>query len=290
MVRRNALDSKLIFKLSGIQLWDNIKVDETPEPFQTNAFTFIFGLRGRLQADIDDRQTTIGEHEVLLLPANIVLSNIKLSAGFECRTLSITASALQSLLYSHADVWNEVVYIRHKYTFRIANEDKEFFNTLLDSARHIATDTRHIRYREETYHGLLTCFAIRITGILEDYLAEEAIPMPNQTTYFKQFLNLLREEPKKYRPVSYYAEKLCITPKYLTILCQRDSCKSAGEWIREYVKEDIRFYLKTSDLSVKEIGARIGFQNTSYFGKFCKELFGVPPSAYRKRRGQHNSF
>ena len=78
-----------------------------------------------------------------------------------------------------------------------------------------------------------------------------------------------------------YAAELCISPKYLSVICKRCSGKTANEWITEHVIEDIRYYLKQTDLSIKQICDRLGFPNSSFFGRYVKDHFGMPPSQFR---------
>lgn len=62
------------------------------------------------------------------------------------------------------------------------------------------------------------------------------------------------------------------------------------KWIREYTEQDVRYCLTNSDRSVKEICEDLGFQDLSFFSKFCRHAFGCSPTAYRKKakasRGQ----
>lgn len=84
--------------------------------------------------------------------------------------------------------------------------------------------------------------------------------------------------------MEYYASQLFISPKYLTIICKKNSDKTANDWIREYTLADISYYLRNTELSVKEISIKLGFPNTSFFGKYVKEHFGCTPLAYRSKQ------
>ena len=99
---------------------------------------------------------------------------------------------------------------------------------------------------------------------------------------FQQFMNLLSNNTAKHQTVAYYADQLCISPKYLSAICKQSTGKTANEWIREHVMEDIRYYLQQTDLSIKEICDRLGFPNPSFFGKYVKEHFGMTPSKMRR--------
>ena len=100
-------------------------------------------------------------------------------------------------------------------------------------------------------------------------------------TLFQQFIDMLNATPVKHRPVEWYAGELCITPKYLSTICKNHSGKTANEWIREHVLEDIRYYLKQTDLTMTQIADRLGFPNPSFFGKYVKEHFGMTPMQVR---------
>lgn len=98
-------------------------------------------------------------------------------------------------------------------------------------------------------------------------------------------MEMLQNSEVKHKTVEYYSKELCVSPKYLSAICRQQSGKTAKEWIREYVMEDIRFYLKQTDYSMKEICNKLGFPNSSFFGKFVKQYFGMTPVMFRKEKG-----
>ena len=69
---------------------------------------------------------------------------------------------------------------------------------------------------------------------------------------FRNFIRLIASTPIKPRNVSWYASRLCISPKYLSIACKKVTGKTAFHWINEYMMKDIRHLLKDTDKSVKE--------------------------------------
>ena len=84
------------------------------------------------------------------------------------------------------------------------------------------------------------------------------------------------------RRVSWYAEQLCITPKYLSEVVKQVSKRTPNEWIESYVVLEIRVLLKNSTKNIKEITEELCFPNQSFLGKYFKEHVGVSPSEYRK--------
>ena len=101
---------------------------------------------------------------------------------------------------------------------------------------------------------------------------------------FNQFLVLLGHEQHKRRQVSYYAERLYITPKYLSTVCTRVSGKSPMRWITDSVMEQCYTLLKTTNMSIKEISNQMGFPNPSFFGQYFRDEAGMTPLEYRTGR------
>ena len=108
--------------------------------------------------------------------------------------------------------------------------------------------------------------------------------MPLQGAWeFKRFINLLESSYPKQRAVSYYADCLYITPKYLSSVCKRIGGQRPSDIIDSYVLKDIDYLMKHTTKSVKEIANELEFPNLSFFGKYVKKHLGVSPKACREQ-------
>ena len=123
--------------------------------------------------------------------------------------------------------------------------------------------------------------------VCEQLLSQESTPLDidastdRDKVLFNQFLTMVEHEKQKRRQVSYYAEKLYITPKYLSTVCTRVSGKSPMRWITDSVMEQCYTLLKTTTMSVKEISNQMGFPNPSFFGQYFRDEAGMTPLEYR---------
>ena len=102
---------------------------------------------------------------------------------------------------------------------------------------------------------------------------------PNQV--FEHFLTLVSEYHSTERGVAFYADKLCLTPKYLSKLVKTASGRSAPDWIDSFVILEAKNLLKYSGIPIKEVVYRLHFPNPSVFHKFFKTHTGMTPSEYR---------
>ena len=103
---------------------------------------------------------------------------------------------------------------------------------------------------------------------------------------FKRFIELLSASQIKARSVSFYAEKLFVTSKYLSTVCKQICGKTALELINQLVMEDITKLLKFSEKSIKKITDYLDFPNISFFGKYIKAHTEFSPTEYRRQLSQ----
>ena len=99
---------------------------------------------------------------------------------------------------------------------------------------------------------------------------------------FERFLALVTEHHNTERSMAFYAEKLCLTPKYLSKLVKEASGQGGPAWIDSFVILEAKNLLKYSDKNIKEIVYALHFPNQSVFYKFFKAHTGMTPSEYRK--------
>ena len=97
-------------------------------------------------------------------------------------------------------------------------------------------------------------------------------------SFIQSIIELLSKSKVKVRSVSFYADKLFITTKYLSVICKQVCGKTAFDIINEFIIEDITELLKYSEKSIKEIANYLEFPNLSYFGKYVKAHTGMSPT------------
>jgi AraC-like DNA-binding protein len=100
--------------------------------------------------------------------------------------------------------------------------------------------------------------------------------------YFAKFITLLSNNFKRERTVGFYAEQMCVTPKYLSLLIKEFSGKSAAEWIDYYVITEAKTLLRYSTMSIQEVAYELSFSSQSFFGKYFKRRVGMSPKEYRR--------
>ena len=97
----------------------------------------------------------------------------------------------------------------------------------------------------------------------------------------KKFSDLVEDNFTQYRSVAFYASQLNLHPNYLNSLVKIQTGFTAKESILSRLNLEAKFLLLTTGLSVKEIAAKLGFDDPNYFTSFFKRTENMSPAAYR---------
>jgi AraC-like DNA-binding protein len=103
---------------------------------------------------------------------------------------------------------------------------------------------------------------------------------------FETFVSMLEQNFRSKQNISWYAEQICLTPKYLSKLIFEVSGKHAGEWIKDYIILEASALLNSSSLTVQQISNELGFTNQSHFGSYFKRYTGVSPKEYKYAKNE----
>lgn len=111
---------------------------------------------------------------------------------------------------------------------------------------------------------------------------ELARSMNRREQIFRDFLTLLEKYYTEERSISFYANQMCLTPKYLSTIIKEVSGKHGMQWIDDYVCLEAKALLRDGSLSVKQVSDQLHFPSQSMFGRFFKKMTGYSPKQYKQ--------
>lgn len=288
MIQTRMEDHKIIHYSDGdISLMTDINDLSELNGIKSDSYLFLASRKGRLQIDINGNTHTIKEGERLtVLPQNFT-DNILVSVDADIVMLRLSVRIVSDLMREHIDKWNRMIYICKAYRMSAVKnleEQMQFYYRLILSK----TMNPDQKYHKEIIRTIIKAILLEMLSNMETDRCQSAEGENKTQFQFNRFLQILSSEDVKHRPIDFYADKLCISAKYLSVICSKVSGKSARQWIDEYTVEDIRYHLFNTDYSIKEIAYRLGFENLSFFGKYVKRHFGKSPSELRSIRNKRN--
>lgn len=257
-------------------------------PVRFDGYILFFLKKGHFSLDINLNTYDIHENSLLVVvPGNIV----KLSAykedhigDAELLFALVSREFLSSIRFDFNKVFQDSIRVWKNPCITLQGEELDLAEDYFNLTRKILS-SRQDNKREIT-GSLLTSFTYVTLGLWTQRLAsappEESASSARVNQVFERFLALVTEYHNEQRGVAFYADKLCLTPKYLSKLVKMSSGRSAPDWIDSYVILEAKNLLKYSDKPIKEIVYLLHFPNQSVFYKFFKAHTGQTPSEYRK--------
>lgn len=142
--------------------------------------------------------------------------------------------------------------------------------------------------RKEITIGILDVMSKLVDSFRQaDDVAEHQQPEHDNvgdSLLFKRFYDLLALHYKENREVQYYAQLLCLSPKYFGSLIKKEMGISAGQCIANYVIIQAKTLLHyRPDLSIQQISQQLGFDDSTSFSRYFKNSAGVSPKKYKER-------
>ena len=100
-----------------------------------------------------------------------------------------------------------------------------------------------------------------------------------------RFYETVIEHHRDHHEVSFYAEQLCLSPKYFSEVIKRETGHSAKYWIAAYLIITARMLLRgRSDLNIQQISDMLGYEDQTSFCRHFKKAVGMSPSKFRHQK------
>ena len=256
-------------------------------PCRFDCYMIIFCVSGNMRLNVNLAEVELKENMMLVnVPGNIIKVN-QLSnedgKGINYIVVAMTKEFVSNLPVYVSKVFTDGLTLVETPVMKVAPDYAENFHQHFKLISKVIGSG--VQHKKELVNTLASAVFYLISGLWTEAInnrsGAESMPVSRSRMIFEQFMQLVTEYHTKYRNVGFYADKLCLTPKYLSKLVKMTSGRSAPDWIDAYVILEAKNLLKHSNISIKEIVFRLNFPNQSVFYKFFKMRTGMTPSEYR---------
>lgn len=252
-------------------------------------FVLLLCRQGRVTVEVRDEPIIARMRQLLMLPTHNITTSFSFSHDAHVIFVCISDKLLRVLLGQHIRAWNYAAFVLQQHVCTANDATISTISHAIDALQLLNDGIREGSYGRSLAHAHTRIVLLEACQMFERSAGESEKDHKTQTVkVFQRFLDLLDNEGTTRHSVVYYAKQLCITPKYLSIVCLKHSNRTAKDWVNGYMLEAVRRCLTTSDMSMKEISNKLGFPNASYFGRFVKEHFGTTPLNYRVVSVKHS--
>lgn len=221
------------------------------------------------------------ESDLMIVRKGKLVDNINPSADFKIRTLYVTAPFIElctpqtnyGMKGQLALFLNPIMHLDERQRF-VCERDFRWIDYRLNQ-------TGHTFYRELLMNAVQS--AILDFFDFHSVLNHESSVTTQNATLISRFLDMLENGDYRHnREVTYYADALCVTPKYLLEVSKKVSGYPANYWINRYTALDIARLLRDKSLTFVQISDMFRFSSPAYFSRYVQRNLGLNPTQYRE--------
>ena len=267
--------------------------DEVPKgftyvgtPVKLLFVTLIICLRGRMRIRVNLKEMIVEANNVLLIIPGSIIDMVVCEGDCRMAVMHIDNDkvahqpSVKILLQLRTIIKNESFITRFRESAML-----QFVEGYKMMRKVINDET--LKFKNEAIEGCFQAMAAYWMSEIEFQSQFEAAPkITRNEQIFKHFLNLVQKNYMVHREVSFYADQICITAKYLGVVVAQVSGRRPLDWIRDYVILDAKAMLLSREYSIQQISQLLNFPNPSFFSKYFREAVGYSPSKYLNKEGE----
>lgn len=244
-------------------------------PFILEDYRLGMIVRGTLRGIVNLREYRMTEGTIVFITPGTIVEPLEVSDDFLIEGMGVPAD---QFLLAHGgklpELFNGQVMDGRRI---IACEERTFLDKMF-RLLHDLTGEKSIN--KDVIYSMITTLTHYYDQLFHDRIAS---PAPTHSgEIFNRFLRLVNLHGSREHQLAFYADKLCITSRYLGTVVQTTSGVGAKEWIDRAIISRAKVLLRHSDKQSSQIADELNFPNASFFCKYFKRMTGLTPRQYRK--------
>lgn len=265
---------------------ETVKLDISM-PMRFGGFMFLLCMGGGISVDINLQRCDIRPNNVAFVgPDAVVKVNSMELEELDVYTLFLSNEFIRDINMD-TSAFNPRMFVRKRdnHILPVSDEEMTLLKRYFELLHHNTSDNTSDIYIKNISRCLVACIAYQTMQFAErrlDECSEETPTVSRRMNYIHDFIELVHTHHRTQRSVGYYAGKLFISPKYLSLIVKEATRRSAAEWIDEYVILEAKNMLRFSGKNIQQVAYELNFTSQSSFGKYFKHLTGMSPSEFLK--------
>lgn len=237
-------------------------------------------LRGNGRLTINDHNYTLSQEDMVVLLPNAIVRATESSDDFLAYVVGINTEVLSHIQIG--DIVKSYIDISNNPVLHISKEQVQTTIELCEMLKRKRAEEGH-PFGKEICRSLLAVLCYEIHSFYRQQMPQQISTPSRKNQIFQEFLALVNDHATEHRELTFYADKLFITHKYLSSVVKKASGKSPSEWIDRTVMLYAKTLLATTDMSIQQISAHLNFANPSFFGQYFKRHEQTTPKRYRNQ-------
>ena len=264
--------------VGDIRLLENETIlDGLRFPYKIDKVTQIVVTRGRFSCIVDFRTYSLDAPAVAIFLPGQVVESFETDDDFTGFGIMMSSDFTDSMNLPIS--LQERLFIKNTQFYSISSEVVDVLSSVYRQVSSLIKQHDN-PYKEDIIRHLFSAYYYGL-GYYMHGLQSKPSSLTAQQEKCEKFMSLVSEHFKTEREIEFYANKLCVSKKYLSSLLKQETGMTALEWIERYVVLYAKSCLTSTTMTIQQISDELEFSSQSVFGKYFKRVEGVSPKAYR---------
>ena len=252
------------------------------KPFMINGAGLIVCRQGNFTFSLNMKVFSAQAGETVFIPEDSLFQVLSESEDLQLFIFIYQIEPIRDIIGNSVATMYLYMQLRTEpcYVWNTGDEEEVLkYMSLLDNTLHLDNNT----FNDNEQRLLLLGLTYRICSIYNRKLMNLKTTVGHKHEIFIRLIQLIDAHYTEERGVEFYADKLCLSPKYLSALSKSVCGFTVQELIFKSIIRKSISLLKNTQKNIQEIADFFNFPNASYFGTFFKKQTGMSPQQYRKK-------
>lgn len=249
-------------------------IGQSQPPFIIDDYRLGIVVSGEIHVNINLVERHITPGTIVFLGPGTIISPISFSGTIELYGMGLFADFPMPQIPS---AFNGQV---RDFQIKANESDITTARNIIDAIWHVVHQPD---YNRQTVSSLVAAMMHHYDGIYRQHIDSLRASQSREQTIFDRFISLVNQHATQEHQISFYADRMCLTERYLGTVIRQASGTTAKEWIDHAIITRVKIELKHSDKSVAQISDEMNFPNPSFFSKYFKRLTGQTPLEFREQ-------
>lgn len=250
-------------------------------PHRMTQGIFVFCLSGECTFQFNLAEYKVKARDFIMIPPGSILQFQNRSAAYRSYVILFSSAFLNSVDLVRGSFFFSIIAAEHP-VLPLSERDAVLLNDYCSLLQRIYDRIHPEMEPAIVRHMLISLFYSVSSLCRQRYNVKEAVPFNRLEDLYHRLGRLIMEHYKTERTVAFYADKLCLSPRYLSFLVKKVSGRLVSDLIDRAVILDAQLQLKSTDRTIQQIADDLNFANPSFFSKFFKRHTGLTPRQYRE--------
>lgn len=270
-----------IFKFSDLK--DHFaarSVLESPRKFNFQLLVRHFAGSAKIKVDMVEYDLSEPINLIRVMSGQILMVE-HISDDFDGVVVIMSNSFVESMLVYMNNALPFNVATRSNCVKHLSNSEVDLSDMFLKAIAQVLRNQTNPHLDRVLQHVMMAIFYS--SEEIRNQLETESGAYTSADAISKEFMRLVKDNFRSERQLQFYADKLCITPRYLSRVVKECTGSSAADWIERYVVLEARALLKSTSMTIQQISDELNFPSQTFFGKYFKRRVGMSPKLYRRQ-------